>query len=769
MRRFVLICLLVSPFLRAAAPTKQEPLVDQVRSAIERGVNFLRRLEAGNGNWEAGQLALARAGGQSCLAMLALATTGVPANDPIMQRGLKYVRELNAQWTYVVGLQTMVLAELGDERDREKIQQNVDWLVAARVHSKGKFTGWSYDQRGMADNSNSQYAVLGLFAGRQAGAKIDREVWESIRDFYRTSQSQAARDDGGWVYRPDLGGHTTLTMTMAGISSLEMSSQALNRNQQGLQPDGTATNCGKYEDDDNLHRALEWLRQTSSDGRMRFRFQNEYAFYNCYGIERAGRLTGRRFLAGYDWYREGCQFLVARQQPDDSWQSGGEAGMFPPVVETSFALLFLAKGRAPVLISKWTHGRDEGWNNKHFDAKNLADYASRELFRRQPLGWQVYDAREMSFRNREERSREVANLVQSPILYLNGHRLGSMTDTQKQIIKQYVEEGGFLLAEACCGKAEFANGFRNLMKELFPDNQLKPLGPEHAIWRSHAIIRSDFAKLEGISMGCKTVVVFSPQPLAGYWEENEQAEGRAKDAFRLAGNIIAYATGLEMPNVRLTPGTVTDDQNDKTVPRGVFQIAQLRHEGDWQPAPRAMPNLLRHLRDRHKLDVDLRISELELTSADLFKFKFLYMQGRGRFSASDEAVRNIQMCLKTGGTLLADASCGSVAFDGAFREFAARLFPGTKLEPIPTDDALYSTAISGEKIESVKIRHNDGTSDSRPPALEGIKVDGRWVVIYSKLDLGCALEKHASADCHGHDHDSALRLAGAAALYNLKK
>jgi len=42
-------------------------------------------------------------------------------------------------------------------------------------------------------------------------------------------------------------------------------------------------------------------------------------------------------------------------------------------------------------------------------------------------------------------------------------------------------------------------------------------------------------------------------------------------------------------------------------------------------------------------------------------------------------------------------------------------------------------------------------------------------VIYSKYDLGCALEaKHPSPDCLGHDHESALRLASAAVLYALK-
>ena len=64
---------------------------------------------------------------------------------------------------------------------------------------------------------------------------------------------------------------------------------------------------------------------------------------------------------------------------------------------------------------------------------------------------------------------------------------------------------------------------------------------------------------------------------------------------------------------------------------------------------------------------------------------------------------------------------------------------------------------------------SSSVSHASPPALEGIKLNGRWVVVYSKYDIGCALENHQSSDCRGHDRASALRLAAAAVLYALKK
>jgi hypothetical protein len=51
------------------------------------------------------------------------------------------------------------------------------------------------------------------------------------------------------------------------------------------------------------------------------------------------------------------------------------------------------------------------------------------------------------------------------------------------------------------------------------------------------------------------------------------------------------------------------------------------------------------------------------------------------------------------------------------------------------------------------------------PFLEGVKYEGRWVILYSKYDIGCALERHTANDCVGYDHASAIKIASAAVLY----
>jgi hypothetical protein len=769
----------------AAAEPKAEPLVERVRRGIDRGVRYLREVEDGKGHWEVdGMLAQMRKGGQSCLAMLALLNAGVKPDDPIIERGLQYLRTLPPRLTYVVGLQTMVYVAAGRTEDRPRIQANVNWLLSQMNTADNQFAGWGYGSgpgNGLtSDNSNTQYALLGLHEAHRAGAVIKPEYWRVIRDYYQRSQryNPATRQgDGGWGYAPFGNRDSTLTMTTAGLCGLLISGAEL-RDRREVITNGQVLRCGNYAEDEHTAAALAYLGE-------RFTIANNpHVYYNLYGIERAGRLTGLRFLGNHDWYREGCEFLVANQNADGYWLGRGGFEQFR-IVSTSFALLFLSKGRTPILISKLTHGPLNDWNNDRYDARNLADYCSKALFADTPLAWQIFDAkRGLRGNTRDEVLDLTAELLQSPIAYFNGHQAPRFSGAEESLLKEYVDQGGFILAEACCGRQEFDQGFRDLMARLFPGTPLRPLPPDHPLWRAHADVPPDVFPLEGIDMGCKTVVVYSPHDLSCYWEANQHDkafdQGRGQLAFRLGANVVAYATGMELPKPRLTVHEVVrDEQAGRVIPRGYLKVAQLRHDGDWQPAPRAMRNLMQHLQEQTRLLVALKTEPVHPSQAAVLDFKFLYMHGRNAFSygADSPALANLRADLQTGGLLFADACCGKKAFDGAFREFVKQLFPDKKLEPIPVDDVLYSEELNGKgrAITSVRRRPElpgggaEAAYREAAPALEGIKYEGRWVVVYSKYDIGCALEKHQSSDCLGHDHQSAVRLGTAVVLYALKR
>ena len=81
-----------------------------------------------------------------------------------------------------------------------------------------------------------------------------------------------------------------------------------------------------------------------------------------------------------------------------------------PVIATSMALLFLSKGRRPVLMAKLKHGTDNDWNQHPSDVANLTRYVESRWER--DLTHQIVDLKAAA----------VEDLVQSPVLYLSGSR-----------------------------------------------------------------------------------------------------------------------------------------------------------------------------------------------------------------------------------------------------------------------------------------------------------------------------------------------------------
>lgn len=780
---FVVTVLLALVAGEAHAQPRKEALVDRVKKSIDRGVQFLRSNQRNDGSWEVNVASVHHEGGWTALAVLAMLNAGVPASDPAVQRGLNYLRNFDAQVTYVRALQTMVFAEAGQVEDAERTQKNVKWLVDKRVLNGNVLTGWGYgnvDSR-VTDNSNSQYALLGLWAGRQAGVKIDRAIWTEIRDFYVRTQLA----DGSWKYSER--GEPSLTMTSAGVCSLIIASMELNAGREIIQPNGVATNCGRYEEDSPVARGLSWI---SSPRRDRLHYEGVYAtFYNIYGIERLGRLSGQRFLGEHDWYREGCQYLVTNQKIDGSWSARSMWDQWP-VVSTSFALLFLSKGRTPVLVSKLVHtdlptrpAEDTDWNNDRNDLANLVAFSSKELFKKLPLGWQNFDMLRAAtpkgnriVPNEDDLLEATSDLLQAPIAYFNGHKspLRRFTGVEKEVLKRYVDNGGFLVVEACCGSPDFDTGFKALAAELWPDDPLELLDAEHAVWRSFFVVPPGQPyKLMGINRACKTVLVYAPQDMSCQWEGNNFDKNAAgKMAFQLGANIVAYATGMEPPRPKLTHVELASTKEEPSkLPRGYFKVGQLKYRGgDWQPAPRAMSNLMDYLRTHAGLDVALKTRDLTLASETVIDYKFLYMHGRGEITFNADQLKPLRFNLETGGLLFADACCGKPTFDKDFRKFVKALFPEHKLQEVPLDDPLFGKELNGVKLDEQTIqcrRELGGPMRNLAPLLEGIKIDNRWVVLYSKYDIGCALERHKASDCLGYEPESAKRIAGAAVLYLL--
>lgn len=222
------------------------------------------------------------------------------------------------------------------------------------------------------DHSNTQYALLGLKAAFRCGVRFETQTLKAMANvtehFIKYQQdpdpsrqkvarltmledskhgyvsyktvSRVLDEPRGWKYigcpNDQLGSGWQITvtgsMTTAGIASLLISSSIAK--QTGQLPPAVASAASKSAWD-----AIAWLavnftvtKNPGGDG--------GWHYYFLYGLERAAVLAGVRNIGTHDWYREGAEFLMARQARDGSWQ--GDA------VETCFALLFLTRATTPM-------------------------------------------------------------------------------------------------------------------------------------------------------------------------------------------------------------------------------------------------------------------------------------------------------------------------------------------------------------------------------------------------------------------------------------
>ncbi len=739
-----------------ATPTAQGAVTrEEVERAIRGGIRFLLKQQHEDGSWT--DVEEASRTGTTSLVTLALLTAGESPDSDALRRSIDYLRRFDPNQldnVYAVSLQTMVFAAAKPREDIVRIQSNVDWLQDAQivVGDQSSFPGsWTYKRSKIerGDNSNAQYALLALNAAAEVGVSVRPEVWKSARDYWLKYQLA----DGSWAYTADSNNGPTASMTCAGISSLVITGLKRYRGIEKLVGEHDVEDCGRGGSDVALQRGLNWMASHFMVG-QNFGAGQQWKYYYLYGLERTGRLSGVRFFGEHDWYREGAEELVHDQDKLGGFWRGVQYERVP-TISTSFALLFLAKGRAPVLINKLRHGPGNDWNNDHDDVRNLVGVVSRDW--EHLLTWQVVDPN----------LARVEDMLQAKIAFLNGHSVPDFDERGKQTLREFVEQGGFIFADACCGKAEFDRGFRALMKELFPDPEydLHPLATDHPIWRSKHLLNPTDHPLWGVEHGCRTVVVYSPEDLSCDWNaiETQPELPRVVNSTRLGQNVIDYATGREMPADKLSPPEVKNFKAD--LPRrGALRIAKLRHAGDWNVAPLAIPNLTTTLRDKLKFDVVINHKELFPSDPNLVHYPLIYMHGRAGVTFGDDDKVALRKHAEGGGTLFADAACGSPAFDAAFRKFMGELLPANPLVAIPRDDELYTNKVHYDLTD---VQYTKAAGGGRSlPDLEGVKVNGRWAVIYSKYDIGCALERNQGIDCKGYTYESAMRIAANVVIYS---
>ncbi len=393
---------------RAASP-------QEVDAAIQKAVAFIEKSQV-NGNWEKEQspdfktldprggpgdekfiaMPSRTFGGISAIAVYSLLAAGESDQSPVLKKSIKWLMDTDMRGLYCVGLRSQVWNLIPESKERNAARDRDKTFLLNAMIEQGRnagFYGYSYGgpvvngtvvslptginaippggpkmADAWYDRSNSQYGVLGVWALEQAGAEIPQKYWETVDKGWKSQQS----NDGGWSYCvsvqsnpvPDASwSKVSVTMTSAGVATLFITQDYLLKGKAWEPCHGGVVN-------DNIENGLRYMDKHINEA---ISGGNTFAYYAMYGVERIGVASGRKYFGSVDWYKQGAQYLVSNQKPDGSWTGNlATMGVTPTttigsVPETAFGLLFLVRGRAPVMMNKLAYdiaGREGNNANK---------------------------------------------------------------------------------------------------------------------------------------------------------------------------------------------------------------------------------------------------------------------------------------------------------------------------------------------------------------------------------------------------------------------
>lgn len=145
-----------------------------------------------------------------------------------------------------------------------------------------------------------------------------------------------------------------------------------------------------------------------------------------------------------------------------------------------------------------------------------------------------------------------------------------------------------------------------------------------------------------------------------------------------------------------------------------------------------------------------RFKAVKLASDELFRYPFVVLTGEEDFHFTQPERVNLKKYLTSGGFLLASAGCSSRAWDQAFRREMQALFADAPLKKVALEHPLFRTVY---KIEKLTLTHG-GTE----PVLEGLELNGKFVVIYSPHGLNDTAHTEGCCCCGGNEIANSMQV-----------
>jgi len=743
MSRLMRVFTIVTAVLMAVAAPASAATPEQIDAALAKAKAWLYKAQKPDGTWEqsdapqANQVANSQTGGQwggrTAIATYALLAAGESPQDPRLAKAIEFLKKADIRGTYALALRAQVWYFLPHTTEVKQLMARDANLLMRMMLTQGNALGHYPYLPGATDysHSRSQYGVLGVWAAAQMNAEIPQRYWQAVE----AGWLQNIHPSGGWTYKhpKDTTYPVTPGMTAAGVASLYIMQDYLYATR-GL-------DCKTYRpapSDRAIEAGMAWLIKNFDKVATSQKYDRDFPFATLYAIERVGVASGQKYFGTIDWFDKGANWLLKVQEPSGSFRKGTHQAI-GELPATCFGILFLARGRAPIMMNKLQY--DGSWNNRPRDAANVARWAGRSFERE--LNWQIVNLKGAA----------AADLHDAPILYIAGNEALKFSDEDKKTLRAYIDQGGIILGHADCNAAAFTRSFQQLGKELFPSYEFRVLPDDHPIYtinfqRSHW---RNPPQVHGLSNGVRELMLLIPNgDPARSWQM--QAVGGNEAAWQLGVNLYLYATDRDVSRVRGQTHYVAAD--DKIKPASTIQVARLQYDGNWDPEPGGWQRLASVMHNQQR--VTLKTTTVKLGQP--IEGKIAHLTGTAPFQIDDAGKDALRNFIQNGGTLVIDAAGGSSEFASSAEALISELLPDAKLETLPANHPLFSA--TGKAIEKFEYRAAArrmlGSLDG--PRLKAIRQGDRLAVIYSREDLSAGLVGQSIEGVVGYTPQTATEL-----------
>jgi hypothetical protein len=747
--RGAVCCLLLATlFIVAGGAAPATP--QKVDEAIKKGVAYLYSKQNKDGNWETIQkrdpstkpysTEGGQWGGKTAIVTYALLACDESPQDPRIAKAVEWLRKAELVGTYAVSLRAQVWNNLPKTPENKQAMQRDAKLLLDLAIDKGDNKGfYTYlnipELNHTYDHSNSQYGVLGSWACAENLEEFPPGYWTFQDRIWRGDQLPS----GAWSYnkKPSEKYPEALSMTCAGVATLFITQDFVNR--------GHPAETNGNPKDPNIDAGMKWIAEHFKDV-FDARISRYYALY---GIERVGVASGFKYFKDTNWFQSGADYIVSHQGSSGSWS--GES-------DTAFALLFLSRGRAPITMSKLEYeidGKTANWNQRPRDLANLTKYIGKQTER--DLNWQIVNL-----------DAPVEELHDAPILYMAGNQLLKLNDEQKQKLKQFVEQGGMILAQADGGDQKFGKSVRTLGSELFPAYEFRTLGLDHPIFTAEQFRADKFKRkpnVLGLSNGARELMILLPDDPARWWQPMELR--RHEEEFQLGADIFLYA--IDKQNLRRKGETYLVAPDPKAKKAKTITLARLQYEANWDPEPGGWKRLANIMLNDQK--VELKTDIVKLGSGKLKNYKIAHLTGTTQYKLEDAQRKAIKAFIDSGGTLIIDSAGGNAQFAQSTEEELATIF-GENAKRLAVawqaDGPVYHAAGAAPEI-AWRTFSKATVGNLKGGRLRGLKIKDRIAVIYSPEDLSVGLVGQPIDGINGYEPKTASALMADALLFADKK